>query len=131
MRGRPGPKCPVLDEFLAKIHKVHTALVTCEEFVCSVSYDICCAGFSITWVKTYQVRFFELLGKNIKCLASKSQSHRLGVTSELSQLRSELKTMLTSLAAGNWGLKPWPEILAQERMEQLQAWFLCVPNTSS
>eukprot|EP00435_Cladocopium_sp_Y103_P021189 s4138_g5.t1 len=45
---------------------------------------------------------------------------RSRVTSELSQLRSELKTMLTSLAAGNWGLKPWPEILAQERMEQLQ-----------
>ncbi|CAL1129789.1 unnamed protein product [Cladocopium goreaui] len=45
---------------------------------------------------------------------------RSRVTSELSQLRSELKTMLTSLAAGNWGLKPWPEILAQERTEQLQ-----------
>eukprot|EP00438_Fugacium_kawagutii_P012752 Skav203757 [mRNA] locus=scaffold68:660291:662012:+ [translate_table: standard] len=45
---------------------------------------------------------------------------RSQVTSELSQLRSELKTMLASLAQGNLGLKPWPEVLAKERMEQLQ-----------
>ena len=46
-----------------------------------------------------------------------------GMTSELSQLRSEVKTLLSSLGQGRWGLRPWTEDIhnsAKEKMEHLQ-----------
>lgn len=45
------------------------------------------------------------------------------MTSELSQLRSEVKTLLSSLGQGRWGLRPWTEDIhnsAKEKMEHLQ-----------
>eukprot|EP00434_Breviolum_minutum_P019928 symbB.v1.2.017583.t1/scaffold1330.1/size125110/1 len=48
---------------------------------------------------------------------------RSRMTSELSQLRSEVKTLLSSLGQGRWGLRPWTEDIhnsAKEKMEHLQ-----------